>query len=217
MALPNIRYTRTPDGAPIAFHALGTGPAVAILFPYHVNHLTLNWQVPLHRAAIEHLARFFTVINLDFRGAGKSECSISSLSLHMFAEDLKAVLGCLQIDRVALCSMGDAALIACQFAAMCPQRVSSMAFIAAGASETNHRVLNLRHQNPRLEANLRGALLGGLADEVNASALATVAWQALKSNSLKHWEKVLKENRLRQSLPGRKRQPFFFMRQMIRW
>lgn len=196
MAPPNIRYTYTSDGVPIAFHALGKGPAVAILFPYHVNHLTLNWHVPLHRAAFEYLARFFTVINLDFRGAGRSEGPVSSLSLDMFTEDLGAVIACLQIDRFALCAMGDAALIACHFASLWPERVSSIAFIAAGESETNHRLLNLRHTNPKLEANLRGALLGGLADEGNASALATVAQKALTSDSLKHWEKVLLENRL---------------------
>lgn len=39
-------------------------------------------------------------------------------------------------------------------------------------------------------------MLGGLADKVNASALATVAQKALTSDSLKHWESVLTENRL---------------------
>ena len=38
-----------------------------MLFPYHVNHLTLNWRVPLHRGAMQFLARHFAVINLDFR------------------------------------------------------------------------------------------------------------------------------------------------------
>jgi len=28
---------------------------------------TLNWRVPLHRGAIQFLARHFTVINLGFR------------------------------------------------------------------------------------------------------------------------------------------------------
>ena len=63
MVQPEIRYA---DGTSIAFHVLGKGPAVVILFPYHVNHLILNWQVPLHRGAFEYLARFFSVINLDF-------------------------------------------------------------------------------------------------------------------------------------------------------
>ena len=117
MVLPKIRYT---DGASIAFHVLGNGPAVAILFPYHVNHLNLNWQVPLHRGAFEYLARNFTVVNLDFRGAGMSDRSVKSLSLQRFTEDVHSVLACLGIQRVALCALGDAALIACYFASQLP-------------------------------------------------------------------------------------------------
>jgi DNA-binding CsgD family transcriptional regulator/pimeloyl-ACP methyl ester carboxylesterase len=193
MVLPKIHYA---NDSRIAFHVLGKGPAVAILFPYHVNHLTLNWQVPLHRGAFEYLARYFSVINLDFRGAGISERPVKSLSLDTFTDDLQSVLEYLGIDRVALCALGDAALMAGQFAMRLPARVTSMVFIAAGESETNRRVLSLRHANPSLEARLRGALLGGLDDQRNASALAAVAQQALSSDSLKLWEKVLLENRL---------------------
>ena len=53
------------DGGRIAFHVLGTGPGIAMLYPYHVNHIALNWRVPLHRAATNFLGRHLTVINLD--------------------------------------------------------------------------------------------------------------------------------------------------------
>ena len=193
MVPPKIQYA---NDARIAFHVLGKGPAVAILFPYYVNHLTLNWQVPLHRGAFEYLARYFSVVNLDFSGAGISKRFVKSLSLDIFKEDVQSVLTCLGIERVALCALGDAALVACRFALQLPARVTSMVFIAAGESETNRRVLSLRHTNPGLEARLRGALLGGLDDERNASALAAVAQEALRPDSLKLWEKVLLENRL---------------------
>jgi len=52
-----------------------------MLFPYHVNHLTLNWRVPLHRGAMQFLARHFAVINLDFPGAGLSRPLDGDLSL----------------------------------------------------------------------------------------------------------------------------------------
>ena len=118
------------------------------------------------------------------------------LSLDTFIDDLQSVLTCLGIERVALCALGDAALIACHFALRVPDRVTSMVFIAAGESKTNRRVLSLRHTNPSLEARLRGALLGGLDDGRNASTLAAVAQEALSSDSLKLWEKVLLESRL---------------------
>lgn len=196
MALPTIQYANTSDGFRIAFHVLGQGPPVALLFPYHVNHLKLNWQVPLHQGATKYLARYFTVINLDFRGAGISEQAVSSLSLDTFAEDLRALLACLRIESISMCALGDAGLIAGHFASQHPEHVSRLVFISAGESEMNRRVLSLRHVNPTLEAHLRGALLGGLGDESNASALSAVAREALTSTPLRLWEQVLRQNRL---------------------
>jgi DNA-binding CsgD family transcriptional regulator/pimeloyl-ACP methyl ester carboxylesterase len=193
--LPTIRYARSSTGESIAFHVLGRGPAVVMLFPYHVNHLALNWQVPLHRGAIEFLARYFTVVNLDFRGAGLSERRIAELSLESFADDIDSVLAELQVHRVGLCAMGPAGLIACYFAARAPARVSSVVFIGSGESEANRRVLNLRHVNPNIEAQVRGALFGGL-DRHTAAALAAVAREALGSDALTQWENVLDGNDL---------------------
>ena len=77
---PPIRHATTRDGVRVSYHTLGDGPPVVMLFPYHVNHLALNWEVALHRGAIEFFARYFTVINLDFRGAGLSERRVRGLS-----------------------------------------------------------------------------------------------------------------------------------------
>ena len=139
MALPSIRYASTRDGTRIAFHTLGNGPAVVMLFPYHVNHLALNWRVPLHRGAIEYLARYFTVVNLDFRGAGLSERRIARLSLDIFGEDIESVLAALQLHRIGVCAMGPAGVIACHLAAQAPARVSSVVLIQSGESETNRQ------------------------------------------------------------------------------
>ena len=62
----------------------------------------------LHRGAIQFFARYFTVINLDFRGAGLSERRIDGLSLDSFAADLDAVLAELRLERVALLAIGPA-------------------------------------------------------------------------------------------------------------
>jgi pimeloyl-ACP methyl ester carboxylesterase len=180
MAPPTIRHATTRDAIRVAFHTLGEGPAVIMLFPYHVNHLALNWHVPLHRGANEFLARYFTVINLDFRGAGLSERRIGGLSLESFAEDIDAVLAELQLHRVGLCAMGPAGLIACHFATHAPARVSSIVFIESGESEANRRLLNLRHVSPNVEAQARGALFGGLDDRHTAAALAAVAREAVE-------------------------------------
>jgi DNA-binding CsgD family transcriptional regulator/pimeloyl-ACP methyl ester carboxylesterase len=196
MALPPIRHATTSDGIRIAFHTLGDGPAVVMLFPYHVNHLALNWQVSLHRGAIEFFARYFTVVNLDFRGAGLSERCISGLSLETFAEDLDAVLAALRLERVALIAIGPATVVACHVAARSPTHVASLVFIEGGASEANRRVLSLRHINPHVEAHMRGALVGGITDRHAAASLAAVAREALEADALQYWEDVLDNNDL---------------------
>jgi DNA-binding CsgD family transcriptional regulator/pimeloyl-ACP methyl ester carboxylesterase len=191
MALPHIKHATTSDGVRIAFHTLGNGPAVVMLFPYHVNHLALNWQVSLHRGAIEFFARYFTIVNLDFRGAGLSERRISALSLEAFAEDLDSVLAVLRLDRVALLAIGPSAVVACHTAARSPDRVTSLVFVEGGASDANRRVLSLRHLNPQVEARLRGALVGGIEDRHASASLAAVAREALEPAGLQYWEDVL--------------------------
>lgn len=201
-ALPSIRRVQTADGHSIAYSSVGKGPALVMLFPYHVNHLALNWRVPLHRDAIECLANEFTVINLAFRGAGESACEGVRVSLDAFIADLSAVLEAVGADRVCLCAMGPAALVACSYAARAPQRVAAVAFIQGGESPANIEVLRLRRYDAGLEARLRGALLGGAADSVNASALAAVAKDALAKEPLIQWERVLAETRLDDLAPN---------------
>lgn len=191
MALPPIGHATTADGVRIAFHTLGDGPAVVMLWAYHASHLALNWNVPLHRGAIEFFARYFRVVNLDFRGAGLSERRITHLSLDTFVDDLDAVLRALDLDRVAVMAVGPSTVVACHLAATSPDRVSSLISIEGGESEVNRRVLSLRHVNTQVEAHMRGALFGGVEDRSAASSLAAVARAALEPEALQYWEDVL--------------------------
>ena len=188
---PPIRHAKTWDGVRVSYHTLGDGPAVVMLVPYHVNHLALNWDVALHRGAIEFFARYFTVINLDFRGAGLSERCIGALSLATFAADLDAVLAALSMERVALLAIGSATVVACHIAETSPDRVSSLVSIEGGASEANRRVLSLRHIDLQVEANMRGSLISGIQDRHSATSLAAVAHDALEEDALQYWEDLL--------------------------
>ena len=191
MPAPTIRYAHAKDGGRVAFHTLGTGPALVMLFPLHVSHLTLNWQVPLHRTGIEFFARHFQVINLDCRGGGLSERRIACLSVDSLVADVDVVLAALGVERVAFCALGDAALLACHFAAIAPTRVASIVFVQSGESAANRRLLSLRHITPNVEAQVRGALFGGLGDKHNSAALASVARDALDPEALRQWEQLL--------------------------
>jgi hypothetical protein len=70
MGAPVVQFATMGRGGRVAFHVLGTGPRMAMLYPYHVNHIALNWRVPLHRAATDFLGRHLTVVNLDGAGGG---------------------------------------------------------------------------------------------------------------------------------------------------
>lgn len=72
------------------------------------------------------------------------------------------------IERLALCAMGAAGLIACHFSASHQQRVTRLVFIASGESDVNRQLLRLRKGSPEVEAELRGALLGGVGDSTGA-------------------------------------------------
>ena len=191
MALPPIGHATTRDGVRIAFHTVGEGVPVVMLWPYYMNHLALSWKVPLHRGVVEYFARHFTVISLDLRGAGLSERRIGNLSLETFAEDFESVLRVLNHDRVALVAVGPAMLVACHLAAALPDRVSSLISIEGGESEANRRVLSLRHVNPQIEAHMRGALVGGIDDRHGVAALAALARNAVEQDVLQLWEDLL--------------------------
>src|SRR4051812_2587732 len=98
MEPPFTQFTITPDGVRVAYQTLGAGPAVVMLFPYHMNHLALNWDVSLHRHTMQTLAKRFQVVTLDFRGAGLSERDIESLTLDLLTSDVEAVLDALGIE-----------------------------------------------------------------------------------------------------------------------
>jgi DNA-binding CsgD family transcriptional regulator/pimeloyl-ACP methyl ester carboxylesterase len=191
MPSPEIRYVSTRDGARIAFHAIGAGPAIVMLFPYHVNHLSLNWAVPLHRGAMTFLGRYFTVVNLDLRGAGLSDGGATEPSLDAFAEDIRAVLAALDVQHVAFCAIGAGSLVASQFALQAANQVAGLVFVQAGDSPANMALLKLRRRHPGVEAQVRGALLSGV-DRSNASALAAVAREALGPRALARWESMLR-------------------------
>lgn len=196
MAKPFIEFVRLADGKRVAFHVLGKGPAVAMLFPYHVNHLALNWCVPLHRSAMQFLARRFTVINLDLPGAGLSEGFQDDFSLASLSDAVDAVRDAAGVPDLRLVGMGAGGLIACHYAGVHRERVKRLVLIASGESDANRQLLHLRRHAPDVEAEARGALFGGVGDKRNAVALAEVARAALNEFALTRWERLLQQENL---------------------
>jgi len=167
-----------------------------MLFPYHVNHLTLNWLVPLHRTGIEFLARYFTVINLDLPGAGLSGTFNGKVSLDSLSKAVHAVREAVNVADIALVAMGAGALIACHYAKSYRENVRRIVFIAGGESHANRQLLHLRQEALDVETELRGALLGGFDDKRNARALTEVARASVGAQALSEWEHLLRQEEL---------------------
>lgn len=112
------------------------------------------------------------------------------------SEAVDAVREAVGAPQLGLCAMGAAALVACDYAARHPRRVAKIVLIAAGESDANRQLLHLRHDAPAVEAEARGAVLGGVGDKRNALALAAVARAALDPCALIQWERVLQQQAL---------------------
>lgn len=176
---PAICHVRTRDGVRIAYHCLGSGPPLVLLFPYHVNDLVRNWMVPPHRQGMRFLANELTVINLDLRGAGQSAAEVDDLSLDGFCTDIQAVLEDVGVERAAVCALGNSIPIAAQLARTCPDMVSRLVLIEAGESETSMRLFALRILNPGMGADLRASAVAGLTDPDTSAALSDVMRHAV--------------------------------------
>ena len=166
------------DGTRIAYHVLGAGPPLVLLFPYHVNDLIRNWSVPVHREAIRDLAQHFTVITLALRGAGQSERTPGELTLDALCGDVLAVLGDAGFDRTGVLAIGSIALVAARLSVSFPAAVSALVLLGAGESDTSDRLLRLRGISPAIGSDVRATAVVGLADRENVAALAEVIREA---------------------------------------
>jgi len=163
---------------------------LGLLFPYHLNDLLLNWGVPVHRQAMRYLANYFTVVSLDFRGAGQSDRDVDDLSLDLLCDDMRAVLDDVGAERVSLCALGSSALPAAHLAATSPDRVRRLVLLQAGDTETSEQVFALRALNPMVGADLRASVIAGVADGDNTAALAAAMRAAVDPTRFALYEEM---------------------------
>ncbi len=123
---PAIRYTRTDDGAEIAYFRLGRGPAIVEVPHVQMCHLHKEWRIPTVREYWQRLARTHTVVRFDNRGSGLSHGGPPDYSLPGLVRDLEAVVRAAGLDRFALIGRITGSLPAVQYAAEHPDRVGHL-------------------------------------------------------------------------------------------
>ncbi|HEY5155047.1 MAG TPA: adenylate/guanylate cyclase domain-containing protein [Acidimicrobiales bacterium] len=135
MARPGISYTKTDDGAHIAYQVIGDGPIDVVFIPWWWNNLDSQWDDPLISHFLERLANFARLIVFDMRGIGLSDpASLQDLpTLERWMDDAKAVLDAVGSTQATVIGHGDGGLVAILFAATYPARTSGLVLVDAYA------------------------------------------------------------------------------------
>jgi len=134
MDAPDTKYVTVGD-ADVAYQVLGDGD-IDLLYCYGLgSHLEMFWEVPESAEYLRRLASFSRLIFFDRRGTGASD-GIARNAIPTWeecAEDLMAVLDAVGSERAALLASLDSGPIAIMFAAMHPERVSSLILVTTSA------------------------------------------------------------------------------------
>ena len=69
-----IRYCRSTDGVRLAYSVVGSGPPL-VKSANWINHLELDWELPIYRPLLTGLAKNNTLIRYDARGGGISKAA----------------------------------------------------------------------------------------------------------------------------------------------
>lgn len=129
-----VRYAHSGDVS-IAYHVIGSGPPHIVLTPGFVSHIELGWELAALRRFVERLASFAQVIAFDKRGTGMSDrVSDHALpTLEQRADDIRAVIDAVGLNRAVLLGVSDGGTMAAFFAATHPERVDSLILYGAEA------------------------------------------------------------------------------------
>jgi class 3 adenylate cyclase len=124
---PETQYVSVGN-ADVAYQVLGEGD-LDLLYCYGLgSHLEMFWEVPESAECLRRLASFSRLIFFDRRGSGASD-GIGRDAIptwEEWAEDVMAVLEAAGSERASVLASLDTGPIAILFAAMHPERVSSL-------------------------------------------------------------------------------------------
>ena len=122
--MPTTRYATSGD-ASIAYQVVGDGPVDLVSIGGPASHLDLEWENPMAARVLERLGSFARVVRFDRRGTGLSDPVERPPTLEQQADDLRAVMDAIGLEKAALWAGSDAGLGAL-FAATHPDRVNAL-------------------------------------------------------------------------------------------
>jgi pimeloyl-ACP methyl ester carboxylesterase/DNA-binding CsgD family transcriptional regulator len=126
------RYAKSRD-AHIAYQVIGEGPIDLVYVPGWISHLELELENVLSGLFYEQLALRTRLIRFDKRGTGMSDGGDVTLTLDDRIEDIGAVMDAAGSARASLLGMSEGGTMAAAFAAVHPERVSSLILFGSHA------------------------------------------------------------------------------------
>lgn len=123
-----LRFTRLPSGARIAWAKSGRGPPL-VRVAHWMTHVEFDATSALFRPWLERLGRDMTLFRYDERGCGLSGSDDTPPDLESAVEELVAVFDAAALRRAALLGISGGAAPAIAFAARHPERVSHLVIL----------------------------------------------------------------------------------------
>ncbi|MBA3518498.1 MAG: adenylate/guanylate cyclase domain-containing protein [Rhizobiales bacterium] len=125
------RYARSGD-VRIAYQVFGQGPDL-VMAPGFVSHIENYWDEPRFARWLNKLASFCRVTIFDKRGTGLSDRVSNLPTMDERADDVRAVMDAVGIDRAAQFGISEGGSLAAFFAASHPERSNSLILYGAFA------------------------------------------------------------------------------------
>jgi len=126
---PDVEFTRTEDGAYLAYQVFGDGPVTLFWSEDTMALVDSWWDSPPERAWHEGLARFARVVIYDRRGIGLSSRNIVPGNLETQVADILAVLDAVGTESCAFGGFLESGAPNTLLAATYPERVSGLVWV----------------------------------------------------------------------------------------
>jgi len=133
-----IKYCRSKDGVRLAYSLAGSGPAL-VKSANWINHLELDWELPLYRHMLVGLTKQHTLIRYDARGNGLSDWDSSELSIEAWVNDFEAVVNAVGLNRFPIFGFSQGCAVSIAYAVRNPQRVSRLILFGGFATGRYNR------------------------------------------------------------------------------
>ena len=124
-----VEYARS-DQATLAYRIIGDGDVEAVFLPGILSHIEIVLEEPGMARFFERMGEFCRLIVFDRRGSGMSDPIPDGFTLEQEAGDLSTVLDAAGFERATLVGYTGGAQLACQYAAMYPERCRALVLYA---------------------------------------------------------------------------------------